>query len=98
MKKKIVITLSRVFPVTHSRKGEDTNFCENLISGVKKELNIYAYQLQIGDLVHCWEGWYLVFGLKGSYVRGRGLLVDIKFHDGWHHVECLSQLKVCRYV
>lgn len=26
MKKKIIITLSRVFPVTHSRRGEPTGF------------------------------------------------------------------------
>lgn len=65
---------------------------------MRKELIIYAYQLEVGDLVHCWEGWYLVLGLKGSYVRGRGLLVDVELHDGWHRVECLSQIKVCRNV
>lgn len=34
-KKKIVITLSRVFPTTHSRKGQPTGFKEKLASGCK---------------------------------------------------------------
>ena len=34
-KKKIVITLSRVFPTTHSRKGQPTGFKEKLASGRK---------------------------------------------------------------
>lgn len=65
---------------------------------MKKEILIYAYQLGCGDLINCWEGWYSVLDLKGSYVRGRGLLVDIRLHDGWHRVECLTRLKVIRYV
>lgn len=36
MKKKIIITLSRVFPVTHSRRGEPTGFANKLASGAKK--------------------------------------------------------------
>lgn len=65
---------------------------------MRREILIYAYQLECGDLIHCWEGWHLVLGLKGSYVRGRGLLVDVRLHDGWHRVECLSCIKVCRNV
>lgn len=34
-KKKIIITLSRVFPTTHSRKGQPTGFKEKLASGRK---------------------------------------------------------------
>lgn len=65
---------------------------------MRKEYLIYAFQLECGDLIYCWEGWHLVYGLKGAYIRGRGLLVDIKLEDGWHRVECLSQIKVCRNV
>ena len=36
MKEKIIITISRVFPVTHSRRGEPTNFAERLRLGDKK--------------------------------------------------------------
>ena len=36
-KKKIVITLSRVFPTTHSRKGQPTGFKEKLESGDKRQ-------------------------------------------------------------
>ena len=36
MQKKILITLSRVFPVTHSRRGEPTGFASKLASGEKK--------------------------------------------------------------
>ena len=36
MQKKIIITLSRVFPTTHSRRGEPTDFASKLASGVKK--------------------------------------------------------------
>lgn len=35
MKKKIIITLSRVFPITHSRRGEPTGFKEKLAQGKK---------------------------------------------------------------
>lgn len=35
MKKKINITLSRVFPVTHSRRGEPTDFATKLASAEK---------------------------------------------------------------
>ncbi|MCM1075971.1 MAG: hypothetical protein NC548_45595 [Lachnospiraceae bacterium] len=35
MKKKILITLSRVFPQTHSRRGEPTGFGDKLIAGTK---------------------------------------------------------------
>lgn len=36
MKKKIILTLSRAFPVTHSRRGQPTEFASKLISGEKK--------------------------------------------------------------
>lgn len=36
MKKKIIITLSRVFPATHSRRGQPTDFASKLASGEKK--------------------------------------------------------------
>lgn len=62
-----------------------------------KEVSIYAFQLERGDLIHCWEGWYEVFDLKGSYVPGCGLLVDIKLHDGWHSVGCLATIKCIRH-
>lgn len=45
MKKKIVITLSRVFPVTHSRHGEPTGFAEKLASGEKKHTIRRNYDL-----------------------------------------------------
>lgn len=35
LKKKIIITLSRVFPVTHSRRGASTGFASKLTSGEK---------------------------------------------------------------
>ncbi len=35
MKKKIIITLSRLFPATHSRKGEPTDFSHLLLNGNK---------------------------------------------------------------
>lgn len=64
---------------------------------MRKEIFIHAYQLEVGDLINCWEGWHLVLDLKGSYIRGRGLLVNVKLHDGWHLVECLLKIKVCRH-
>lgn len=65
---------------------------------MRREIKLHAYQLEVGDLVESWEGWHLVHNLKGSYMRGRGLLVDILLDDGWHRVECLSILKVSRNV
>lgn len=35
MKKKICITLSRVFPQTHSRRGQPTGFSDKLANGTK---------------------------------------------------------------
>lgn len=35
-KKKIIITVSRLFPGTHSRRGEPTDFAAKLEAGVKK--------------------------------------------------------------
>ena len=45
MKKKIIITLSRVFPVTHSRRGEPTGFANKLASGEKKHTIRSNYDL-----------------------------------------------------
>lgn len=45
MKKKIIITLSRVFPVTHSRRGEPTGFASKLASGEKKHTIRSNYDL-----------------------------------------------------
>lgn len=45
MKKKIIITLSRVFPATHSRRGEATEFASKLTSGVKKHTIRKNYDL-----------------------------------------------------
>ena len=45
MKKKIIITLSRVFPTTHSRRGEPTDFASKLASGVKKHTIRKNYDL-----------------------------------------------------
>ena len=63
---------------------------------MRREIKLHAYQLECGDLIESWESWHLVHNLKGAYVRGRGLLVDILLDDGWHRVECLSILKVSR--
>lgn len=45
MKKKICITLSRVFPQTHSRRGEPTGFSDKLASGAKKHTIRRNYDL-----------------------------------------------------
>lgn len=45
MKKKIIITLSRVFPVTLSRRGEPTDFATKLASGEKKHTIRRNYDL-----------------------------------------------------
>lgn len=45
MKKKIIITLSRVFPTTHSRRGEPTEFAGKLSSGAKKHTIRKNYDL-----------------------------------------------------
>ena len=45
MKKKIIITLSRLFPTTHSRRGEPTDFASKLASGVKKHTIRKNYDL-----------------------------------------------------
>lgn len=45
MKKKICITLSRVFPQTHSRRGEPTGFGDKLASGAKKHTIRRNYDL-----------------------------------------------------
>ena len=45
MQKKIIISLSRVFPVTHSRRGEPTDFASKLASGEKKHTIRRNYDL-----------------------------------------------------
>ena len=45
MKKKIIITLSRVFPTIHSRRGESTDFASKLASGEKKHTIRKNYDL-----------------------------------------------------
>ena len=45
MKKKIILTISRVFPVTHSRRGEPTGFASKLASGEKKHTIRSNYDL-----------------------------------------------------
>lgn len=45
MKKKICITLSRVFPKTHRRAGEPTGFSDKLTSGAKKHTIRRNYDL-----------------------------------------------------
>lgn len=45
MKKKICLTLSRVFPKTHRRAGEPTGFSDKLASGAKKHTIRRNYDL-----------------------------------------------------
>ena len=45
MKNKIVIILSRVFPTTHSRRGQETNFANKFLSGEKKHTIRQNYDL-----------------------------------------------------
>jgi hypothetical protein len=45
MGKKIIMILSRVFPVTHSRRGEPTDFASKLASGEKKHTIRSKYDL-----------------------------------------------------
>ena len=57
MKKKIILTVSRVFPVTHSRRGEPTEFYSKLKFGqkihtIRKNYNLWALnaeKMQRGD-------------------------------------------------
>lgn len=65
---------------------------------MKYNKEIFAYQLKLGDLIFSDGGYFLVLDLKGSYIRGRGLLVDIKLNDGWHRVECTNKLNIYRNV
>lgn len=65
---------------------------------MRKEITLHAYQLEVGDLIF-WDGQYLlVHDLKGSYIRGRGLMVDVSLSDGWHRMEIMFVLKVFRHV
>ena len=65
---------------------------------MRKELILHPFQLEIGDLV-LWDGQYfIVHNLKGSHVRGRGLMVDVLLSDGWHRVDIMLVLKVYRHV
>ena len=65
---------------------------------MRRESYLYAFQLEIGDLV-LWDGQYLiVHNLKGSYVCGRGIMVDVLLSDGWHRMEVKFLLKVFRHV
>lgn len=65
---------------------------------MRKEMKLHAYQLECGDLIESDGAWRLVHNLKGSYIRGRGLLVDVLLDVGWHRIECLSVLRVSRNV
>ena len=67
MKKKIILTVSRVFPVTHSRKGEYTGFHANLklrrkIHTIRKNYDLWALnaeKMQRGDYylsIREWSG------------------------------------------
>lgn len=65
---------------------------------MRKELILHPYQLEVDDLVF-WDGQFLtVHNLKGSYVRGRGLMVDVLLGDGWLRLGVMCVLKVYRHV
>lgn len=65
---------------------------------MRKQLILHPFQLKIGDFV-VWDGNHLVVhDLKGSYVRGRGLVVDVLLSDGWHRMDIMFVLKVHRDV
>ena len=67
MKKKIILTVSRMFPVTHSRKGEPTEFYSKLKFGqkihtIRKNYDLWALnaeKMQRGDYylsIREWSG------------------------------------------
>lgn len=64
---------------------------------MRVEVNLCAYQLMVDDFIHWSNGWYRVLDLRGGYLRGFGLVVDILLTDGWHRIKYLTQFKVARH-
>lgn len=60
-------------------------------------MKIHAFQLEIDDLIKSGDNEFIVRGLRGSYIRGRGLLVDVITDNGIHRLECLSVVNVTRW-
>lgn len=61
-----------------------------------RKMKIHAFQLEIGDVIESDGRFLLVRKLRGSYVRGRGLLVDVSTDEDDHLLECLSVVNVYR--
>lgn len=61
-----------------------------------RKMKIHAFQLEVGDLIESGDSCIVVRKLRGSYVRGRGLLVDVISDYDKHRLECLSVVDVYR--
>jgi hypothetical protein len=95
-----VITVSRNFPSTHKRKGEETFFPEKILNAIgKKHLIWMDIRLSleiIGDKLHTIRGNYPLWKKRIDEVIAGEAVLSIRYHTLGRYVKGNKQIEFCQ--
>lgn len=89
-----VVTLSKVFPTTHKRKGEPTNFAEQLLNAVWKAHNMKTPFQDLGIKLHTIRGNYELWEKRFKKIDEGKAFLSIRCWTGKPYNS--KQVEICR--
>lgn len=89
-----VLTLSQVFPTTHPRKGERTNFSAKLINAVRKEHNLPIEFCNFGFKLHTIRTNYELWRNRFEQIERGEACLSIRQWSGIPYKS--KQIEICK--
>lgn len=92
--KTYVITLSRVFPAKHPRKGEQTNFDVKLLNAVWRAHNMSIGLPQYGMKLHTIRSNYALWSRRFKQIEAGKAVLSIRYWSGKPYHS--KQMEICK--
>lgn len=89
-----VVTLSKVFPTTHKRKGEPTNFAEQLLNAIWKAHNMKTRFQDLGIKLHTIRGNYELWEKRFKKIDEGKAFLSIRCWTGKPYHS--KQVEICK--
>ena len=92
--KTYVITLSQNFPAKHPRKGEPTNFNNQLLNAVWRAHNMSVGFQQFGMKLHTIRANYPLWQKRFAQIRAGKAILSVRYWTGKPY--CSKQMEICK--
>ena len=92
--KTYVITLSQKFPAKHPRKGEPTNFNNQLLNAVWRAHNMSVGFPQFGMKLHTIRANYPLWAKRFAQIEAGKAILSVRYWTGKPY--CSKQMEICK--